>query len=187
MTRMKKKPKPIAALAVILLLLSTVETLSAQTNQTASTAPAVEDTPLNLPQWVKDLRRGEIVLFGSFPFTFFTATFVMDTYRASQHNWDTRYAPWPLKSAGAINMTTDETFIVIGAAAAGAFLISIADFIIVQIKRSRAQKAAAALPAGEPIIIRKPWPPAEESPDAVEQPGDAGAGEVSREIEAEAH
>ncbi|MDR3144731.1 MAG: hypothetical protein LBU21_00480 [Treponema sp.] len=136
------------------------------TARNAVTGTASDSGASQWPLWVRDLRRGEIIAFGSFPFTFFLANTIMDSYRWAKHDGDQRYAPWPVKSAGAINMTKDETNIVIGAAAAGSILVSLADFIIVQTKRNRAAREAANRPAGDPIIIRRPWPEAEGAPDA---------------------
>jgi hypothetical protein len=110
------------------------------------------------PQWVLDLRRFDIILFGSFPFTYWFASTAMDTYRSSQHNWDSRYAPWPAKSAGAINMTNDEYALTLACAAAGSALVALADHIIVRIKRSRAAREAAKLSPGEVIVTRRPMP-----------------------------
>ncbi|MDR2402984.1 MAG: hypothetical protein LBD78_03035 [Spirochaetaceae bacterium] len=129
------------------------------------TGTALDSGAPKMPRWVRDLRRGEIIAFGSFPFTFFMATTIMDSYRWIQHDGDQRYAPWPVKSAGAINMTKDETNIVIAAAAGGSILVSLADFIILRTKRNRAEREAASRPSGDPIIIRRPWPEAETSPD----------------------
>ncbi|GHV18450.1 hypothetical protein FACS189493_7880 [Spirochaetia bacterium] len=151
------------SLALILLTLS------------CASAPApLTETTSEFPQWARDLRRGEIIFFGSFPFAFFLSTTVMDLYRASQHDWDLRYAPWPAKSAGAVTMTTDEYIITISAALGGSLLISLADAIIVKIKRDRAAREAARLSPGEPIIIRRPWPePPEEVPDEGPSPDEA--------------
>ena len=61
------------------------------------------------PLWLRDIRRWEIVAFGTFPFTMFFTTIGMDMFRWQIHNgmdWNNRqYAPWPVKSAGAIAMT----------------------------------------------------------------------------------
>jgi hypothetical protein len=141
--------------------------------QSVSTGKTNYEKPV--PQWLKDLRRADIIFFGSFPFTFFFSTTAMDLYRSSQHNWDTRYAPWPVKSAGAINMTTDEFGITIGIAAGGAFLVALADHIIVRIKRRQAEMAAARLPPGDPIIIKRPYGGVpEESPQEPEVSPDNG-------------
>ena len=89
----------------------------------------------NAPLWVKDLRRGEIVFFGSLPITlFFTRTFV-DLYRMGTHNWDQRYAPWPFQSAGAVTMNTGEILLTFGIALSASLTISIADHLIVKSKR----------------------------------------------------
>jgi hypothetical protein len=84
----------------------------------------------------------------------------MDTYRASQHGWDSRYAPWPFKPAGSIDMSTDEYLLSIGLAAAGSVALSLTDYFIVLAKRRKYEKAQKNLPQGTPII-RNPWPAAE--------------------------
>ncbi|MDR2314690.1 MAG: hypothetical protein LBE02_09185 [Spirochaetaceae bacterium] len=90
------------------------------------------------PQWAKNLRRAEIVAFGSFPFTvFLTATFV-DLYRCASHGWDRRYAPWPVKSAGAVSMTDGELRLMFGIAVSTSLLIALADYCIVRYRRTRA-------------------------------------------------
>ena len=108
------------------------------------------------PQWVKDLRRAEIVAFGTFPFTFFFTSFFVDTYRAANHNWDMRYAPWPLKAAGSVDMTRSEQMFTIGVAAGSAVVLAVVDYIIVRAKRSKQQQEIQSLPPGTPIIIRRP-------------------------------
>ncbi|MDR2786283.1 MAG: hypothetical protein LBB83_10255 [Treponema sp.] len=108
------------------------------------------------PQWALDLRRFDIIMFGSFPFTYWFASTGMDLYRSSQHNWDTRYAPWPVKSAGAVNMTNDEYMITLSCAIGGSILAALADHIIVRVKRNKAARAAASLIPGEVIITRTP-------------------------------
>ena len=112
------------------------------------------------PQWVRDLRRWEIVAFGSIPFTMFTATFAMDMYRWSQANGmdfsdaGRRYAPWPLKSAGAPAMKSSEMELTITIAASLSIAVAVADQIIMQVKRNRAQRRAEALPVGIINITR---------------------------------
>ncbi|MDR0452088.1 MAG: hypothetical protein LBH15_03515 [Treponema sp.] len=110
------------------------------------------------PQWALDLRRFDIIMFGSFPFTYWFASTGMDLYRSSQHGWDTRYAPWPVKSAGAINMTKDEYKITLACAIGGSILAALVDHIIVRVKRNRAARDAARLAPGEAIITRTPMP-----------------------------
>lgn len=162
------KTKIAAALLFFILILS--PSYAAAQTTAAATAPlaAVSFDMSDFPQWARDIRRFEIVTFGSFPFTMFTATFAMDTYRWSQANgmdWSDagrRYAPWPLKSAGAVSMESREYEMTIGIAAGLSLAIAVADFAIVQIKRHKARQRAESLPAGTAIITKKPWPPAAE-------------------------
>ena len=150
--------KKVSALMLLLLILPLLQA-PAQTNNTE--VPTVMES--NVPQWVKDLRRWEIVAFGSFPFTLLTATFGMDMRRWSQANGMSmssegrRYAPWPLKSAGAVAMENREQGITISIAASLSIAIAVADLIIVQVKRSNARKRAESLPVGTTIITRTPW------------------------------
>ena len=159
---------------LFLFLAAPVVLTPAQTNIAGNTVTPIAH---NAPQWVKDLRRWEIVTFGSIPFTMFTATFAMDMYRWSQANGldfsdaGRRYAPWPLKSAGAIAMESKEMENTIIIAAGLSIAIGVTDFVIVQIKRNRARKRAEALPVGTTIISRSPWGD-NESPD---EPDNGGA------------
>jgi hypothetical protein len=115
------------------------------------------------PTWVRDLRRAEIVAFGSFPFTFFFASFAMDTYRYVSHDRNRLYAPWPLKPAGAIEMSQREVAITLSAAAAGSVLISLADYLIVKYKQNKRQRELDRLTGESPIILRSRLPEGEET------------------------
>ena len=132
------------------------------------------------PQWVRDLRRAEIVAFGSFPFMYFFSSFGVDTYRWAKNagmGFDAdsrRYAPWPLASAGAVSKTDSEKIMTISIATGGAVLVALVDFSIERIKRSRLEKEIRSLPPGTPIIIRKPLY-GEETPPNEETPGTPGA------------
>jgi len=108
------------------------------------------------PLWAKDLRRGEIVTFGSFPFMYFFANFGYDTYRWANNDNDMRYAPWPFNSAGTVGKTTNEKIITLGIAAGGSILIAIVDYGIMRYKRYRLEKEKSSIPIESPVIIRKP-------------------------------
>ena len=137
----------------------------------------VPDTKENyeFPQWAKDLRRWEIVAFGSFPFTMFTSTFAMDMYRWHNYNGmknsdgGMRYAPWPLKSAGAVDMTKKEYENTMIIAAGLSVAIAVTDLIIVQVKRQKARQRAESLPVTTTIINRQPWPPVSEQDDLINE------------------
>jgi hypothetical protein len=126
--------------------------------ETESPEKAVSLTPL----WLKDLRRAEIVAFGSFPLTMFWTTFFMDLYRTASHGWDNRYAPWPFKGAGAIEMTDQEVVAMFSIAISSSLVIATMDHFIMRYRRSRAggsekpvrlDKMPQEPPAPPPIII----------------------------------
>jgi hypothetical protein len=159
---------------IALLLLLTVVAFLAPA-QTSGTTTTTSDTP-TVPQWARDLRRGEIVLFGSFPFSMFTVTFITDMVRWNDKNGldfsevGRKYAPWPLKSAGAIAMTNEEQIRTITLAVGVSGVFALADFVIVQVKRHVARRRAEALPVGTAIITRTPLPYEPEVQEPEEQP-----------------
>ena len=116
-----------------------------------------------LPQWLKDLRRWEIITFGSFPFSMFFTTFGVDMIRWYNNRWDTRYAPWPIKSAGAIAMERREVEVTIAIAAGASIGAAIIDLIIVHVKRAQERRKAEAIPVGAAEIKTKPYP--DEAPE----------------------
>ena len=111
-------------------------------------------------QFLKDLRRWEIVAFGSFPFALFNVTFIADMIRWNDANrFDIseegrRYAPWPLKSAGAVEMSSNELGRTILIAAGVSVLVASIDIAIVLIKRNQERKRIDSLPSGSVTIER---------------------------------
>jgi hypothetical protein len=112
----------------------------------------------NSPQWVRDLRRFDIILFGVFPFSMFFTTFAMDMIRWNEANgfdWeDRRYAPWPLKTAGAVEMTPEEQLNTILIAAGVSAVIALTDFIIVKIRQGVQRRRIESRPTGTVTIER---------------------------------
>jgi hypothetical protein len=125
--------------------------------QNTSGSSALE--PDTVPQWAKDMRRFDIIFFGSFPFAMFFSTFFMDTYRWGVHSGfqDTAYASWPLKSAGAIEMEKKEFRITLGVAFGLSAVIAATDLLIVNVKRNRERRRIESMPEGTTIIIRTPY------------------------------
>jgi hypothetical protein len=165
-----KRRKPLALALLI--------ALSAAAAHPQSSAVAAEEPQKpEFPQWARDLRRAEIVAFGSFPFMMFFSIFGVDTYRAANHDWDSRYLPWPAKGPGAVEMDTDEHMLTLGIAVTGALTAALVDHIILRVKRSMSERQRRDLPEGELIILRKPWPP-EASSGAAPQ-DDAAEGEAA--------
>jgi hypothetical protein len=95
----------------------------------------------------------------------FFSIFGMDLYRSATHDWDSHYYPWPAKGPGAIEMSTDEHLLTLGIAATGSLVFALADHLIVRYKRAREERQRLDLPEGDVIILRRPWPPEEESDD----------------------
>jgi hypothetical protein len=167
-------------LFVILALIFPGHTLRASgKSETRTGTSAGAEEKSEFPQWAKDLRRADIITFGAFPLTFFLGGIVVDTYRASQHGWDTRYGPWPVNMGGSVSRTTDEQIATICVAAGGAVLVAVADYIIQRVKRERDARYAALTAPSDPIIIRNPWPPGEESeaPPEAAAPEDGSSGD----------
>jgi hypothetical protein len=156
---------PPLAILIMMLLVPAYHAAAQSTGAPAAdiTGPNIFDTS-DFPLWAKDLRRWEIVAFGSFPFTVFATTFAMDTRRwIDQNNMDfsedgRRYAPWPLKSAGALEMTNKEHETTLLVAAGISVALALVDFIIVQIKRNKARQAQSLQTDNNIIINKTPWP-----------------------------
>jgi len=158
-------------LFIFILLLCVVSTVavspvySQQAGTNPQTAPA-QTTPApyqkdEFPTWLLDLRRADIVAFGSLPFMMFFTTFAVDSYRFYSNDWDRRYAPWPLKAPGAIEMDENQRIASFTVAAGLSVLVAVADYFIVQHKRARQREAAP--PVLKPEIIIEPWNPDTES------------------------
>ncbi|MDR0501699.1 MAG: hypothetical protein LBH16_00105 [Treponema sp.] len=155
--------------------------LTAQTSSSStssSTSPSAFD-PAKFPQWVKDMRRWDIIAFGAFPFAMFTITFFTDMYRWYDNSGldfsetGRRYAPWPLKSAGAVEMTKDEYVRTIWLAAGLSASIAVTDLIIHKIKTGKERRRVESRPSGVINIKITPSPP----PDATETAVDKSAEE----------
>ncbi len=139
--------------ALILSLVAAPLPIHAQSDAEAP-RPSTELYPL----WARDLRRGEIIAFGSLPFTVFFTLFAVDSYRYAEKGWDQRYAPWPLKPAGAIEMEENLRLASFAAGIGGAVIVSLVDYFIVKAKRDRANKELESRDRNEPTIIYEPSP-----------------------------
>jgi hypothetical protein len=171
---------------IFLFLTTSVFILHGQTNNSNTTNNFFDLS--GSPQWVRDLRRWEIVAFGTIPFAMFTATFGMDMYRWNNANGmdfsdnGRKYAPWPLKSAGAIAMDYREMEKTLIIAASLSASVAFTDLIINQIKRHRARKRAEALPHNATTINRRPL--YEEPQIQEEQPKNTDPGDTEIPIPA---
>lgn len=108
-----------------------------------------------LPSWVKDLRRAEIVTLGSLPFTTLGTTLAYSLYRYGANDFKPAYIPnpFPLSSTEA-KLSTDEQIGIIATAAGISLAVGITDFIVMQVKQSRKKKALEKIREEQGTVIR---------------------------------
>ncbi|MDR2943041.1 MAG: hypothetical protein LBV17_10660 [Treponema sp.] len=153
----------IFALLISFLFLSPVFQARAQSNTGDAAVESAAFDTTGFPQWVKDFRRWDIVAFGTFPLALFFTTVAVDLNRWNDANGmdmseeGRRYAPWPLKSAGAVEMTKDEFERVLLMAAGVSAMIAVTDLIIVLIKRNMERKRIESKPKSSAVIEIKPY------------------------------
>lgn len=115
--------------AALFLLLAAVSAQAQAGSQPKPAAPEEygegEFSPL-----ARALRRGEIVLFGSFPLSLFLCYESYDIYRYLSHDLEPQYAPWPFRRPDALPYTTQENAGVLIAAVSVSLLIAIADYAV---------------------------------------------------------
>ncbi|HEQ72079.1 MAG TPA: hypothetical protein ENN69_06280 [Spirochaetia bacterium] len=154
----------ISLIAVLFLFLGAVWELSAQSvtptptpsltptptpGITPTPSPGVSPTPTpgptpvpepytkdEFPQWAKDLRRAEIIFFGSLPFSFLFAFEGVEIGRYLAHGQDPAYQPWPFRSTAPREYTLEEQLWVVGSAIVISGLVALVDYIIGQALRS---------------------------------------------------
>ena len=114
--------------------------LSAQ--ETSSTAPE-SYTEDEFPLWAKDLRRFEVVLIGSLPFTYLYTSLSYGLIRYGVNGFDPAYAPSLQTGAETVPMTRNEKIGVLLAGIGTAALVAVVDQIIIHVKRNRAEAEAA--------------------------------------------
>jgi hypothetical protein len=154
--------KTVFIIFLFILVLSPFYQVSAQTSDAAAEGEIVFDTT-GLPQWAKDARRWDIIAFGTYPFSMFLASFFHDLYRWNSANGmeftaeGRRYAPWPFKSPGAIDLTSQEfkrnILIAAGLSATFAFI----DLLIVKLRQNKERRRIESKPpsVGTYIIERR--------------------------------
>ncbi|MBN1797483.1 MAG: hypothetical protein JW822_02835 [Spirochaetales bacterium] len=87
------------------------------------------------PQWLQDLRRAEIIFFGSLPFTLLISLQGYEITRYFINDMDPLYTPWPFRSTQAPAYSFEEQMAVIGSAVVISGLIALTDYIIGKITR----------------------------------------------------
>lgn len=80
--------------------------------------------------FLKELRRGEIIMLGSLPLSIFLAIETYEIYRYVQQDRDPDYAPWPFRRHGGVPFSSQESTWIFISALGFSFLIAVTDFII---------------------------------------------------------
>jgi len=89
---------------------------------------------------LKALRRGEIILFGSFPLTLFLSYEVYDIYRFFANDKLPEYRPWPARPPNAAPYEDWETAGVLVSAVSLSLSLALTDFLIGKALERRAAK-----------------------------------------------
>ncbi len=87
--------------------------------------------------FLRDLRRAEIIMLGTFPVTLFLSLEAYDIYRFATSGGAPEYAPWPFRPPGAVGYTGKENLGMFLAAISTSVLIAAADYIIGRVRVKR--------------------------------------------------
>ncbi|TFG61895.1 MAG: hypothetical protein E4H36_09350 [Spirochaetales bacterium] len=110
----------------LILLLAVFSGLPAQENQTPPEPYEEEE----FPDWALSLRRGEIILIGSYPITFLATSLVYGLVRFGINSFEPTYAPQPFAGAGAVPLSQDEIAGIAVGAASVSLIIAVIDYFI---------------------------------------------------------
>lgn len=124
-------------LALFFILLTTLSFSSFADDLTISDAEPYDQK--SMPQWVKDMRRGEIITLGSWPFTTLMVSFTYSMAMFASHNWNGAYFRNPFTSSGE-GYSLDEIKGIVITSAAISVGIGVTDLIVNIVKREKAKK-----------------------------------------------
>ncbi len=93
------------------------------------TSPAPYE-PDEFPDWLRALRRAEIVALGSFPISIFLTSLSYGIIRYGINGFSPQYRPWIFAPPNAVDLTTDEKLGVILSAAGISIIVAVIDLII---------------------------------------------------------
>ena len=82
------------------------------------------------PKWARDLRRGEIIFFGTIPFTFFLSTLTLDIYRYTSNNFDPDLVPALFGNTTPPVLTKDDKLQIISFSVSLSFLLFVIDYLL---------------------------------------------------------
>jgi hypothetical protein len=93
--------------------------------------------------FLRNLRRAEIVMLGSFPITLFLTLEVFDIYRYIDNLGEPdayRYTPWPLRSPEAAPYSAGQITGILVSAVSASVLIALADYLVGRSKEKRSER-----------------------------------------------
>ena len=90
--------------------------------------------PSEFPLWAQDLRRFEIVFFGTVPFSFLYASAGYSIYTYASHSWDPAFAPALLGNRTPPLLTNSQKVQIIGISLGLSTAAAVLDFFIGIIK-----------------------------------------------------
>jgi hypothetical protein len=106
------------------------------------------------PQWADNLRRTEIISFGSLPFVTLGTTLFYSLYRYYYHGFSSSYIPNPFaKSSDSANLDTGEQMMIIRNAAIISVGLGLTDLAINLIRQKNREKKEHMAIINNPIII----------------------------------
>ncbi len=82
------------------------------------------------PKWANDLRRGEIIFFGTAPFTFFISTFIHDFYLYYANGYNEEFAPAILGNKTPPVKTNKEKLQIIGISVSFSAVLALIDYLL---------------------------------------------------------
>ncbi len=123
----------------IFLVLCFSNKLHADDDSSTTAEPYTED---EFPQWARDLRRTEIITFGSLPFVTLSTTIVYSFYRYYAHDFSSDYIPNPLASSSdAANLDSSEQLQILLTSVGISAGLGLFDFVLNKIKYQNKKSA----------------------------------------------
>jgi len=128
-----------AARAVLLVVVVGVLALAPAPATAEDEHVPVPYAPEEFPDWARDLRRAEIVFFGSLPFSFFFTFEAYDTGKFVASGFDPLQAPWPMRSGAEIaaSYSTEEKAWLIASALTVSAAVAVVDYLLVHRRPKR--------------------------------------------------
>ena len=127
-------------LAILLFVLALIALPACAQEQDSEETDPEDYTVEEFSPFLSDLRRAEIILFGSFPITLFLSLEVYDTYRFIKNDRNYQYAPWPFRPPDAAGYSNPENIGILLSAASVSLLIAVADYLIGRSREKRLER-----------------------------------------------